>query len=200
MPDIENIQTITSMISGQDTVSIFDEIYSDILTYDFTSESQFIIEMWSRYETMPKSKNLDISIFRALLLILLFRKNFLPIYTKARFYNLPNNSFDFVIYTEEFGPIVISAKINLRGRYKQSDLEGMMLRQFHRGAKSFLITLDEKEAKTVNNKIKNDLALGLDEVVVATAPEFDNLIKLLKSYTYIKPPKVDVLTSKRVIS
>ena len=191
---------IADLITGDATLEVFNKIYPDILTCEFVSEYQFILEMWSRYEFSKKSNNLDSHIFRALISVLFYKRKILPIHANASLNYLPNHNFNFVAYTEECGPIILSTQPKMSGRYKEVGLAVAVLRHVHRAAKSFLITLDAKEAKTVNKKIKNDLALGLDEVVVATAPEFNKLIKTLKSFTYIAPPKVDVLTSKRIIS
>ena len=188
------------LISGQATINVFDKAYADILTYKYKSEADFMTHMWSRYKSGPYSASLNGNVFEGLLAVIFYRSGIVPLYVQAKLCFVPNIDFDFVAYCEEYGPVILSAKTSLRERYKQADLEGMMLRHVHRAAKSFLITLDAKEAKTVNEKIKNDLALGLDEVVVATAPEFNKLIRTLKSFTYKAPPKVDVLTSKRVIS
>ena len=190
---------LSSLVTGSETRQAFSVLYPDILTYDYKTSSIFIKHMWTRYIKTSLSKQLDVRIFRSLLSVLFYRERILPLYVKASFNHIPNIDFDFVAYCEEFGPVILSAKTSLRERYKQADLEGMMLRHVHRAAKSFLITLDAKDAKTVNLKIQNDLALGLDKVVVATAPEFDQLIKTLKAFTYIEPPIVQVLTSKRVI-
>lgn len=192
--NIEDFKTLPNFISGEAMVSVFDEVYSDILTYKFKSEHQFMIEMWTRYLNISHSKHLDFRIFQALLLILFYKRNILPIYTKASFHNLPNNNFDFVAYTENFGPLVVSTKVKLRSRYKQPDLKGMLLRQTHRTAKNYLITLDGKETKTLNKKIESNQVLGIDRVIVATSPEFDSFIESLMPYTYIKAPKVNTFT------
>ena len=76
---------------------------------------------------------------------------------------VPNINFDFLLYSREYGPVVLSAKTSLRERYKQADLEGMMLRQVHRNAKTYLITLNSDEAKSVNSKISNGQVLGIEE-------------------------------------
>ena len=71
-------------------------------------------------------------------------------------------------------------KTSLRERYKQADLESIALKYVHRKALSYLITLDEKEANGVKNKIVSGDVIGLDNVIVATNPEFDELILELK--------------------
>jgi hypothetical protein len=43
-----------------------------------------------------------------------------------------------------------------------------------------LITLDEREARGVKEKIKTGDVIGLDNVIVATEPEFDDISSRLK--------------------
>lgn len=185
------------LISGPKVLKIFDNLYGDILTIPYKSESQLVNELWFRYK--PESPSLNGAVFEGILAAVFYRSNILPLYVQAKLSLVPNVDFDFVGYTKEYGPVILSAKTSLRERYKQADLEGMMLRQVHRRSKSFLITLNEVEAKSVNEKIKTGLVLGLDNVIVATNKEFDLLIKELKTYTYYQPEKMDVLTSTRLI-
>ncbi len=185
------------LISGDSISSIFDELYDDILTIPYTSESALVRELWSRYK--PTSPSLNGSVFEGILAAVLFRSGILPLYVQAKLSYVPNVDFDFVAYTKEFGPIILSAKTSLRERYKQADLEGMMLRQVHRKSKSYLITLNATEANSVNKKIKAGTVLGLDDVIVASDEKFDRLIVELKNYTYYQPEKIDVLTSTRLI-
>ena len=186
-----------NLISGEKLKSIFDELYSDILTFDISSSSGFISSMWARYESGENS--LNGKVFEGLLACLLYRKKILPIFVQAKLAFVPNVDFDFVTHTKEFGPIVLSAKTSLRERYKQADLEGMMLRQVHRKSKSYLLTLDIPAANTVNKKIQKGEVLGLDDVIVATSRRFDDLIRELTSYNYDQPAKVDVINSTKVI-
>lgn len=186
-----------NLISGEKLKGIFDELYSDILTFDISSSSDFISSMWARYESGENS--LNGKVFEGLLACLLYRKKILPIFVQAKLAFVPNVDFDFVTHTKEFGPIVLSAKTSLRERYKQADLEGMMLRQVHRKSKSYLLTLDIPAANTVNKKIQKGEVLGLDDVIVATSRRFDDLIRELTSYNYDQPAKVDVINSTKVI-
>jgi len=193
----EELQQL-ALISGKGISKIFDDIYSDILTYKYSSESAFISELWGRYEA--NSVSLNGAVFEGLLATILYRSGVLPLFVQAKLSFVPNVDFDFVAYSREYGPVILSAKTSLRERYKQADLEGMMLRQVHRKSKSYLITLNVKEAASVNGKIGTGLVLGLDKVVVATEPSFDELIEELKLLNFYKPEKIDVLTSSRVIS
>ncbi len=186
------------LVSGPKVLKIFDNLYSDILDINYDSESKLMEELWSRYK--PESPSLNGYVFEGILATIFYRSGILPLYVQAKLYFVPNVDFDFVAYTKECGPIILSAKTSLRERYKQADLEGMILRQVNRRSKSFLITLNEVEAKSVNEKIKNGLVLGLDDVIVATDERFDLLIKELKEFSFYKPEKIDVLTSTRLIS
>ena len=154
--------------------------------------------MWSRYDSGQVSMNGNV--FEGLLATILYREGITPIYIQAQLAFVPNVNFDFVVYTEEVGPIVLSAKTSLRERYKQADLEGMMLRQVHRRSECYLITLNESEAKLLHKKINNGQVLGINEVYIADKEGFNDLIDHLKSFTLCQPGKIDIITSKRIIS
>jgi len=93
---------------------------------------------------------------------------------------VPNVIFDIMFYTRECGPICWSIKTSLRERYKQADLESIALKYVHRKSLSYLITLNESEASSVKEKIRNGDVIGLNDVLVATSTEFDLLVSELK--------------------
>jgi hypothetical protein len=61
-------------------------------------------------------------------------------------------------------------------------VEAIALKYVHRKALSYLITLEENEAKSVKAKIKSGDVICLDNVIVATSSEFDELIADLKKF------------------
>lgn len=185
------------IISGKSICEQFDNLYQDILDTPLTSNSKFIANFWTRYS--PITPSLNGAVFEGLLATLFYRLGIKPIYVQAKLAFVPNVDFDFVIYTKEYGPIILSAKTSLRERYKQADLEGMMVRQVHRRAKSYLITLNEKEAIGVNNKIASGQVLGIDKVILATSSDFDELVTELMGLTLIQPEKIEILTGSRLI-
>lgn len=63
-----------------------------------------------------------------------------------------------------------------------------------------MVTLEENEARSVKAKIKSGDVIGLDNVVVATNPEFNDLIKELKTYKLSEPPTVKVIESNQIIT
>jgi hypothetical protein len=186
-----------NLISGDKVCAVFDSLYQGILSIPITSGSSFMSSLWERYGN--ESQNLNGKVFEGLIASVLYRLNILPIYVQAKLAFVPNVDFDFILYFKEYGPIVLSAKTSLRERYKQADLEGMMLREVHRNAKTYLITLNDSEAKNVNTKIENGQVLGIDSVITTTKPNFDKLLEDLSSLTFYKPKKVEIISDHRII-
>ena len=75
-----------------------------------------------------------------------------------------------------------------------------MLRQVHRKSECYLITLNKNEARSVQKKINEGQVLGLDKVYLADENGFNELVEHLKSFTLYQPDKIDIITSKRIIS
>jgi len=84
----------------------------------------------------------------------------------------------------------------LRERYKQADLEGMALKNVHRRAKNYLITLDEREYKGVKSKIEKGDVGGLDRVILADKQEFDELLAELGKMNFSKAKVIEIITGK----
>lgn len=136
--------------------------------------------MWACYKNERKSNpSVNGRIFEYLIVETLSQAGIVPIYFQAKFIHVPNCEFDIVLYHNR-RPVVLSAKVSLRERYKQADLEGIALRQVYRQASQHLITLSESEAKANEPKIENGDITGLDTIVVATNSEYDDLIESLK--------------------
>lgn len=101
-----------------------------------------------------------------------------------------------LIYTKETGIIVLSIKTSLRERYKQADLEAIVLKQVHRRARTFLLTFDEHDG--INEKIRKGDVIGLERAINCCSPEFDGLIKELKQYSLIEAGRVEVVVGNLV--
>ncbi len=180
---------------------IFDSLFPDFIKVKYQYPSQYISSFWNAYQKKYDGNNyLEGKIFEYILSTLCIREKLLPLYLNAKVAFVPNVIYDLMFYTFERGPICFSAKTSLRERYKQADLESIALKYVHRKALSYLITLDEKEAKGVKEKIKTGDVIGLDKVVVATSKDFDDLIKELKSYKFSEPPTVKVIQSNQIIT
>lgn len=190
-----------NLVSGKKTLGVFDKAFPKILTEKYVSEAKFVKKCWRKYKkTFPKASNsLNGNVFEGLLAVILYRSGIKPIYVQANLEFVPNVDFDFVGYSKECGPVVLSAKTSLRERYKQADLEGRFMKQVHQKARCYLITLENDEARTVNEKIEEGQALGIDKAIVMDDPAFDDLINDLKAMTFYIPEKVQILSGKRMI-
>ncbi len=180
---------------------VFDELFDSFLNVKYSKPSDYVSQYWEKYTKHGENNNnLNGKIFEYVLATLFVREGILPIYMSAKVAFVPNVIYDLMFYTAERGPICISAKTSLRERYKQADLEAIALKYVHRKALSYLVTLEEREAKSVKQKIKTGDVIGLDNVVVATNPEFDELINELKEFQFSEPPIVKVIESNQIIT
>jgi hypothetical protein len=181
--------------------AVFDSLFPSFLDIQYERPTQYIQTYWHAYQSRnDANNNLNGKIFEYILATLCVRENLLPLFLSAKVAFVPNVIYDLMFYTAERGPICISAKTSLRERYKQADLEAIALKYVHRKSLSYLITLEELEARSVNAKIVSGDVIGLDKVIVATNPEFDNLISELKSYQLSLAPSMKVIESNQIIT
>jgi hypothetical protein len=180
---------------------VFDSLFPSFLNVKYTNPSEYISIYWEAYQSHPEgNNNLNGKIFEYILATLFVREGLLPLYLSAKVAFVPNVIYDLMFYTSERGPICLSAKTSLRERYKQADLEAIALKYVHRKALSYLVTLEENEAKSVKAKIKTGDVIGLDNVVVATSNDFNDLVNELKQYQFSEPPTVKVIESNQIIT
>jgi hypothetical protein len=126
----------------------------------------------------------------------LYSKKILPFYIQTKISFVPNATYDIVLYNSENYPITLSIKTSLRERYKQADLEGLALKNVHRRAKNYLITLSAKEYEGVKKKIQEGDIAGLDKIILADSKDFDDLLSELSQMSFIKPEAVKVIKGK----
>lgn len=191
------------IVSGNDTKAgdLFEKLFPDVLKIDYKTPSDFINKLWTKYsQHTDKNNNLNGKIFEYIIATLCIREEILPFYLSAKVAFVPNVIFDLMFYSAERGPICLSIKTSLRERYKQADLEAIALKYVHRKAICHLITLEEKEAKSVKEKIKTGDVIGLDNVILASDAEFDDLIKNLKLFILQEPPTVKVIQSNQIVT
>jgi hypothetical protein len=179
---------------------IIERIVPDYLAEPELKPSQFIAKYWQIYQTLFSGDNRGINgrVFEELILITLMRSDIFPIYLQARVAFVPNVHYDILIFGQEGGPIVLSAKTSIRERYKQADLEAVALRYIYRTAKSYLISLSEGEV----NLRKRDMAsvMALDGFVLATSPEFDDLVLQVSRAKPILAPEIKTVESSFIIT
>jgi hypothetical protein len=161
---------------------------------------QFLGKWWNKLAVSITNSNLRGGIFEHLLATVFIREGLLPFYVQAQVEFVPNVRFDFLFWTDEKGPIIISAKTSLRERYKQADLEAMAISSVHRRSETFLVTLDASEAARVTAKINIGDVQFLKQVVVADHDYFDDLIGHLKTLTLVSAPIIKTLRAGREVA
>ncbi len=181
--------------------NIFEKLFPNFMEIEYERPSEYVSVLWNAYESQPdRNSNLNGKLFEYILASLCVREGILPLYMSAKVAFVPNVIYDLMFYSAERGPICWSVKTSLRERYKQADLESIALKYVHRKALSYLITLNETEAKSVKTKIKSGDVIGLDGVIVATKPEFDVLVSNLKTFQFEEPPTVKVIESTQIVT
>jgi hypothetical protein len=181
--------------------TLFEQHCENFMEIEYDRPSKYVEILWNKYlASVNRNPKLNGIMFEYILASLCVREEILPLYLNAKVAFVPNVNYDLMIYTEERGPICLSVKTSLRERYKQADLEAIALKYVHRKSLSYLITLDENEARTVKEKISTGDVIGLDDVFIATDEEFDRLIQSLKNFQLEKPPTVKVIKSSNVVT
>lgn len=193
-----------SITVGADTkvAKLFESLVPDFRLIPYQRPSEYVSKIWALYQAHgTQDNNLNGKFFECILATLCAREQLLPAYLSAKVAFVPNVIYDLMFYTAARGPICLSIKTSLRERYKQADLEAIALKYVHRKALAYLITLNPNEAKSVKAKIASGDVIGLDDVIVATEPEFDALVNHIKNcYELSTPPTVAVITSNQVIT
>ncbi|MFV0345971.1 MAG: hypothetical protein ACK5IQ_06950 [Bacteroidales bacterium] len=181
--------------------TIFDSLFPNFFDVEYDKPSEYVQKYWDAYNAdVVNNNSTNGKIFEYVLATLCVREGILPVYMSAKVAFVPNVIYDIMFYTTERGPICWSVKTSLRERYKQADLESIALKYVHRKALSYLITLSDGEAKGIKAKIKSGDVIGLDNVIVATSAEFNDLITELKRYELSEPPTVKVIESNQIIT
>lgn len=187
------------------------EVFNKYISPDFTSipkmdPSEYVSYCWNEYKnnytndvgTAPNN-SLNGNMFEAIIESLLYREKIIPFYLQTAVTYVPNVAFDILLYNSKNEITVLSLKTSFRERYKQADLEGMALRNVHRTAKHYLITLNAQEANSVKTKIDNQVVMFINGVFVATESEFDEFIKGLKNHTYKEAGNIPVISSNTIV-
>jgi len=189
----------TGFLNTPDSRESFKNLFASHEACQIGSSSSQIRSMWDTYLASSFYPRCNDAIFNSLVTLMLGKQRIRPLYFQAQFYPFSNIEYECATYSKVYGPIIITPSLNITSKLSAISLKSAILKSIHRRSKSFLITMDERKAAVVNQKIGVGLVLGLDKVVVASSSGFDTLIQDLKSYTLYKPEPVDVLTSTRFI-
>ena len=183
------------------TAEIFESLFENKTFFDieYDKPSDYVNIYWSEFKKYNYS-NLNGEMFEVILRTLFVLENLLPMYIQAKVAFVPNVNYDSLFYSKECGPISISMKTSLRERYKQADLEAIALKYVHRKAKCFLLTLEEREAQSVKNKIKTGEVIGLDRVILCSKPEFDDLIEEIRQLSLTEAGTIEIIKCNQIIT
>jgi hypothetical protein len=162
--------------------------------------SKYVDFIWKKAELDPRlTRDVRGKFFELLIATCLIRNKILPFFWQAQLEFVPLANFDLVVYTEERGPIVLSLKTSIRERYKQAEFEAQAMKDVHRRAKNFLVTMEKEEALSLQSKIDTGVLAGIDEAIVANENSFDRLIEFLKSLTIVDSPIFSAIKNPKKI-
>lgn len=160
---------------------------------DNLTPSEFIRVYWELYENnYPSNNSLNGTIFENLVIISLAREGIENIYYQTELSFVPTALFDAFLYNEE-KPVALSIKVSLRERWKQADLEASALKQVHKKAECYVLSLNEQETRTRQNQ--SDDYAGLDGFILANRPEYDELVEELKTRKFTLAGSVPIIKS-----
>ena len=181
-------------------LKVYDEICEDFTKLESLKPNEFVNNIWEKYQAKSSQDNsINGKVFEYILSSVFINNRILPFYMQAKVAFVPNADYDLLLYCKEKGPISISVKTSLRERYKQADLEAVALKYVYRKSENYLITLNEREAEIVRNKIKNGDLIGIDEVIYAKDNQFNDFINRLKANKLEKAGSVEIIKASVVI-
>lgn len=185
--------------SSSEAARILLKIQPTLEAVSYSKPSVYIQDLWDKVQKSEMPQSMNGMAFELILACLLIKERLYPFYMAAEVQFVPNARFDLMFYSREVGPIVLSAKTSLRERYKQADLESLALRAVYRRSKTFLVTLNESEAESVQRKINSGDVTSLNACVVATSSRFDELVSELHTYTMLEAPTLPVVDKGRLV-
>lgn len=182
------IMSETSTSSSASAKLLLD-IQPNLQSIEIEKPSKYVEFIWQKAENDKRlTRDVRGKFFELLIASALIKNQVLPFFWQAQLEFVPLANFDLVVYTIEHGPIVLSLKTSIRERYKQAEFEAQAMKDVHRRAKNFLVTIETEEAISLRSKIDLGVLTGIDEVVVANEDSFDKLITFLKSLTIVDTP------------
>lgn len=156
--------------------------------------SKFVTHYWKKYkENYGNNNSLNGLIFENIIMLALARRGIDNIYYQTELTYVPSAIFDIFLYSEETS-IALSIKTTLRERWKQADLEALAVKQVHKNAKCYVLTLSHNEVRA---RRRNDSTYaGLDGFILADTKEFDDLIEELININFSIAKSVPIVKTK----
>lgn len=175
------------------TTRLFDSLIKGhtFMTVKYNTPKEYVEKYWTALEKANKP-TLHTNTFKYIIYSLLYREGIKPFYTQAKVAFVPNVNYDALLYNQS-APVSLSLKTSLRERYKQADLEAVALRYIYRRAKSYLLTMDTREANVQKAKILSGDIMGLDEIIDCNTDDINRLIANLKTMQFTTSIKIDTV-------
>lgn len=173
------------------------EFYDDKCT-----PAEYVEKCYENYEKKEtnKSNSLNGNIFECIIGTLCKREGIAPFYLQAKCAFVPDVKYDIILLSKDDFPICLSLKTSGRERYKQAALEALVLKNVHRRAKCYYLSLDKGEVKKIQEKIGTRGILGLDEAIYVYSDEFNKFIEKLKDMVFKESETTHIIQSDRIIS
>lgn len=188
-------ELVNQGIAKKETTStlLFDSLITGetFMSVKYKSPQEYIYQYWQALQK-ANQPNLHGNVFEYIIYSLLFRENIRPFYTQAKVAFVPNVNFDALLYNRS-APISLSLKTSLRNGYKMADLEAVALRYIYRRSKSYLLTMDTKEANVQKAKILSGDIMGLDAIIDCNTEDINQLIAELKKIQFTTSIKIDAV-------
>lgn len=188
-------ELVNQGIAKKETTStlLFDSLITGetFMSVKYKSPKEYIYQYWQALQK-ANQPNLHGNVFEYIIYSLLFRENIRPFYTQAKVAFVPNVNFDALLYNRS-APISLSLKTSLRNGYKMADLEAVALRYIYRRSKSYLLTMDTKEANVQKAKILSGDIMGLDAIIDCNTEDINQLIAELKKAQFTTSIKIDAV-------
>jgi len=178
---------------GNTSSQIFDNLFpgKTFMTIKYKTPQEYVEKYWKALE-QANQPSYHGNVFEYIIYTLLYREGIRPFYTQAKVAFVPNVNYDALLYNQS-APVSLSLKTSLRERYKQADLEAVALRYIYRRAKSYLLTMDTREANVQKAKILSGDIMGLDEIIDCNTDDINQLIANLKRMQFTTSIKIDTV-------
>lgn len=161
---------------------IAEELLNNFPLSSNASPSEFLNFYWNKYvDNYGSNNSLNGTVFENFVILALAREGIDNIYHQTELTYVPSAIFDVFLYNPE-KPIALSIKTSLRERWKQADLEALAIKQVHKDADCFVLTLSDSEVLTRRSRSTN--YAGLDGFILANTNEFDDFVNYLRNMQF----------------
>lgn len=181
-------------LDGLPTTAPYQELLQAVPSYTAPSAFMRLVEA-----NMPAGNQQRGRIFELAFCEILKREGITPFYYQVRLALRPIIDFDVLLFQEPNLPWCFSLKTSFRERWKQSYLEAVILKGLYPAAKCYLVTLEGIEAARRKNSIAQRETPELEDCILATAVDLDNVVAELRRQRFNRIEQVRVFQGREVV-